>query len=449
MLATRRKPGWMLQRAEPLGPTVLVGCPDARPPAYQAVIGLDKVGQLDRFMTSFYHKGPGLIAGLVRRLLPGKYAAYQKRMRRRNHRKIPTERVISRWDVDVSLVAETRLARPMLRRALARRRTERFDHQLAQAVQRHQPEVCFTFSDVGSRQTMALCRQIGIRTILSMVTGDVREEREVLAREAERAPEFLPIYLGDGKLDRIELDWLHARRLAEIEVADLILVPSDHIAETLVRYGTDRQRIKVVPYAADTRGFRPIADKVHTDSCTFLFAGGITQRKGIKDLLDAWRLIRRPGWRLQLLGALPNDPGPLRPYLGDVELLGRVGHAEVAAHMARADVFVFPSLFEGSAVVTYEALASGLPAIVTPNAGSVVRDGEDGMIVPAADHETLAAAMERLGTEPELRALMARSARERALQFDWSRYHASIRDAVEQVVRAGIDIDRTGRGGSR
>ena len=51
--------------------------------------------------------------------------------------------------------------------------------------------------------------------------------------------------------------------------------------------------------------------------------------------------------------------------------------------MAAADVFVFPSLFEGSAVVTYEALACGLPSVVTPSAGSVVRDGAEGFLVPA------------------------------------------------------------------
>ena len=53
--------------------------------------------------------------------------------------------------------------------------------------------------------------------------------------------------------------------------------------------------------------------------------------------------------------------------------------------MASADVFVFPSLFEGSAVVTYEALAAGLPSVVTPSAGSVVRDGVEGFIVPRGE----------------------------------------------------------------
>jgi glycosyltransferase involved in cell wall biosynthesis len=98
--------------------------------------------------------------------------------------------------------------------------------------------------------------------------------------------------------------------------------------------------------------------------------------------------------------------------------------------MAAADVFVFPSLFEGSAVVTYEALASGLPGIVTPSAGSVARDGLEGLIVPPADVEALAGAMERLGDDPDLRETMAVAARARAETFDWSRYHASLRAEI-------------------
>ena len=223
------------------------------------------------------------------------------------------------------------------------------------------------------------------RRCYRMVHGDVREERRVMEVEAETAPDFFPIYLGSGEVDPGEMAWLHERRLRDIELADRILVPSEHIAGELVRHGTPRDRIAVVPYAADTRRFVPDPGKKHGTACTFLFAGGITQRKGIKYLLEAWRLVRRPGWRLQLLGALPADPGPLAPYRDEVEWLGRFPHAEVPARMASADVFVFPSLFEGSAVVTYEAMACGLPCIVTAEAGSVARHGRDGLIVPARD----------------------------------------------------------------
>jgi starch synthase len=144
-------------------------------------------------------------------------------------------------------------------------------------------------------------------------------------------------------------------------------------------------------------------------------------------------MVRRPGWTLQLLGSLPQNPGPLVDYLGDVELLGKLPHAEVPDRMATADVFVFPSLFEGSAVVTYEALASGLPCVVTPDAGSVVRDGVEGIVVPPGDVDRLAAAMERLGTDPELRASMAAEARARAERFTWLRYHEALVTNLRQA----------------
>jgi len=267
-----------------------------------------------------------------------------------------------------------------------------------------------------------------------MVHGDVREEAEVLDREATLAPDFFPIYLGDGVLDRAELAWLHSRRLRDIALADLVLVPSDHIAETLVEHGTPREKILVVPYAADCRRFRPLAGKCHGTSCTFLFAGGITQRKGIKYLLEAWSRVRRPGWKLQLLGALPKNPGPLSALLNQVELLGRVAHTDVPARMAAADVFVFPSLFEGSAVVTYEALACGLPCVVTPASGSVVRDGVEGFLVEPRDVNGLAERMEQLGGSPQDRARISTNARSRALEFDWPRYHASIVGAVTSLI---------------
>jgi len=415
----------------PLAPdSVLVACPDARPPGYQAVVGLARAGGLDGFLTGYYHGGGPLLAAASRS------ARLRRALSRRHDAEIPMGRVRSAWSFDLALSAEARLARrlPSGRRLVARWRTRHFDRLLARTLAETRPRAAFLFSDVGSEFALPFCRQAGIAAVLSMVHGDVREERELLAREAEGAPDFFPIYLGDGPIDRTEMDWLHGRRLQDVALADRILVPSQHIADALARHGTPRERIEVVPYAADTRRFVPMAGKRHGESCTFLFAGGITQRKGIKYLLDAWRLIRRPGWNLQLLGALPSDPGPLRGHLDEVEWLGRVPHAEVPARMAAADVFVFPSLFEGSAVVTYEALACGLPSVVTPSAGSVVRDGEEGLIVPAGDSEALAWAMARLGLDPSLRAACAASARARAEAFGWPRYHAAVVDAVATAV---------------
>jgi starch synthase len=414
---------------------VLVACPDARPPAYQAVIGLGRAGLLGGFVTASYYDPDSRLAALSRRFAPGRFTRIERFLLRRHDPEIPADRVRANPGFDLAIRLESRLAagRPRLKRAVARWRTGWFDARLARAVDAVRPGALLAFSDVASARTLPTCHRLGIPTILSMVHGDVREERYVLEREAEASPEFLPIYLGNGRLDREELRWLHERRLRELDLVDRVAVPSEHIADAIVRHGTPRDRVRVIPYAADCRRFQPLPGRRHGSDCTFLFAGGISQRKGIKYLLEAWRLIRRPGWKLKLLGPLPKDLTPLRPYLDLVESLGQVAHAEMPARMARADVFVFPSLFEGSAVVTYEALACGLPTVVTPDAGSVVRDGIEGYLVGPRDIESLAARMERLGNDPALREQMSGAARARALSFDWPRYHAAIVDLVNEL----------------
>lgn len=141
---------------------------------------------------------------------------------------------------------------------------------------------------------------------------------------------------------------------------------------------------------------------------------------------------------MSLLGPAPRGLDALAgPLLADVTLLGRAAHAEMPSRLAEADVFVFPSLFEGSAVVTYEALASGLPLIVTPQAGSVARDGQEGLMVPPRDPEALASAMVQLGEDATLRDRLARAARRRAEQFDWNRYQAAVVANLREAIADG------------
>jgi len=418
--------------------SVIVACPDARPPAYQAVISLSRARLLDQFITSSYFNPDSPLASLTRRVAPQRYTKWEEILRRRNHPEIPSKQVCALPIIDFLLRIESRVASRAgtvrLKRLLAQARTTWFDQRLSRIVARRSPSALLVFSDAGSAWTLPLCHRLGIPAVLSMVHGDIREEIQVLDQELTLAPEYFPIYLGDGSLDREQLDWLHQRRLYDIALADLILVPSDHVADRLTSHGTSPEKIRVIPYAADCQRFRPLEEKRHGSTCTFLFAGGITQRKGIKYLLEAWGRIRRPGWKLQLLGSLPENPGPLSRLPEQVELLGRVGHSEMPARMAMADVFVFPSLFEGSAVVTYEALACGLPGVVTAAAGSVIRDGIEGFVVIPRDVTALAQRMEQLGHSPQLRARMSVAARSRSLEFDWPRYHKSIVDAVNEVI---------------
>jgi glycosyltransferase involved in cell wall biosynthesis len=213
-----------------------------------------------------------------------------------------------------------------------------------------------------------------------------------------------------------------ARTLREIDQADYVLIPSDFVRESFIAEGVPESKLIQVPYGVDCARFVP-ATASEGRPFRVVFVGQVGIRKGVPYLLEAWK---RLGWRdaeLWLVGrVLPDVASILKAYadLPGVRILGFLG-APAAAYQ-QADVFVFPSIEEGSALVTYEALACGLPVVTTPNAGSVVRDGVEGFIVPIRDPDALAERMERLRADSRLRREMGQAARARAEQFTWERH---------------------------
>ena len=96
-------------------------------------------------------------------------------------------------------------------------------------------------------------------------------------------------------------------------------------------------------------------------------------------------------------------------------------------------MLVLPSLAEGSAGATYEALAAGVPVVTTPAAGSVVRDGIEGRIVPERDPVALADAIAEIVEDRDKRARMSVAARERARDYTWERYGERLVGALRSV----------------
>ncbi len=129
-----------------------------------------------------------------------------------------------------------------------------------------------------------------------------------------------------------------------------------------------------------------------------LFVGSVNLNKGVPYVLD---VARRLGDLIQvrMVGQLGVSAYGVSQLEQHVELLGPVPRGKVWEHYAWADVFFLPSLNEGSALVTYEALLSGLPVVCTPNTGSMVRDGFNGIIVPARDVVTMCEVLTRLATD--------------------------------------------------
>ena len=232
-------------------------------------------------------------------------------------------------------------------------------------------------------------------------------------------------------------DRARSRALAELERADRVLVPSEHAYRSFVAEGFERERLIRLPFGADLERYRPRPERP-PGPFRVLFVGDCSVGKGVVYLLQAWEALAWTGAELWLAGRVPREAEPLlrrHRALAGVRWLGFV--ADPAPVYAAADVFVLPSLDEGSALVCYEALACGLPVVTTPNAGSVVREGREGFLVPSRDVAALCERLEKLRAEPELRRELGRAARERAEEFSWDRYGDALARAVREHASPG------------
>jgi glycosyltransferase involved in cell wall biosynthesis len=131
------------------------------------------------------------------------------------------------------------------------------------------------------------------------------------------------------------------------------------------------------------------------------------------------------------VGGLECEPAAADNLRERVELVGSVPHSLMRQHFAWADVFLLPSLCEGSATAIYEALSASLPVICTENCGSIVRDSSEGIIIPIRDSDAVAEAVLRLANDAELRRQMAESASARAVEFHFRSYGRALLAALE------------------
>jgi glycosyltransferase involved in cell wall biosynthesis len=218
---------------------------------------------------------------------------------------------------------------------------------------------------------------------------------------------------------------LAAREEEEWGLADCILCGSQYVADGLASMGVERSKCRVMPYGLDIAAFRPREGRSGSD-LNVLFVGAVGLRKGVPDLLEAIRRLRSGRIRCRLAGAVELNQQWLAERLGSAEVLGQLPRSEVISMYHWADVLVLPSICEGSAVSTYEALACGVPVITTPNAGSVIRDGMDGFVVPIRNPDAIAACLQSLLEDRDLLSQMSVNARQRSKEFSLDRYAARL-----------------------
>lgn len=225
--------------------------------------------------------------------------------------------------------------------------------------------------------------------------------------------------------------------------AHCTMVPTEALRRELEAAGF--RRLHVVARGVDTGRFDPTcrSDALRAqwgagpDDPVMLYVGRLAAEKGLELLLQAYVAARsaRPGLRLVLVG-----DGPLRPLLAqrcpEARFAGQRAGADLSAHYASADLFVFPSRTETFGNVTIEAMASGLPIVAFDHAaaGQLVEPGRQGWLAPVDDEARFVRHAVELAADASSRRRFGPAARDRALTQDWR----SIVARFEQILAGAV-----------
>ena len=282
-------------------------------------------------------------------------------------------------------------------------------------------------------ELLRAAHETGRTAILDQTIVPRYVERRILDEQRDRWPGWEPKPQQDEYLDQY-----CAREREEWESADLILCGSEFVKEGIAACGGPVDRCAVLPYGVDA-AFTVQPRPPHGGLLRVLIVGTVCLRKGAPYVLEAARQTKSIATYRMVgpVGVTPQAEAVLRQH---VELTGHVPRSRIVEHYRWADVFLLPSLCEGSANAIYEALATGLPVICTPNAGSVVRDGVDGYIVPVMAPEAIADCLVRFAADRKLLQEMSRNSCDRCLQFGMEEYSLKLAGLLRPRLGRAVNV---------
>lgn len=387
------------------GARVLVSHP-GRQHSHQAAMALERAGML-----------AGYWAGVPSR--ENQQSSVPGWLRRRMHRyapaDLPDER--ARWlPVAVTLRRVGRGMPAGVEQAIDFLACRAFDWQVARELGRSGASAVMA-CEISALDTFRAAKKLGIKTILDAASVHYAAQDRVTPMAEAR--------------------WLHERivgvKQAEISLADHVLTVSEMARAGYVEAGVPASRVHAVALGADTRlfdlsGAFQSGSPDRSGPCTFLFVGATIHRKGIDVLLDAFGTVQRklPG-RARLVVVGPRgDSNALfaQPGIGDVVVRPAVAQSELLEIYHGADCFVLPSRHDSFGMAVVEAMACGLPAIVSEMVGAreAIEEGTNGWVVPFENASALAERMAWCVENRGALAAMRPAARAAAERYGWDRY---------------------------
>ena len=281
-------------------------------------------------------------------------------------------------------------------------------------------EAIYAYED-GALHSFRAAQEKGLRRIYDLPIAYWKQRENLYAETIARYPAWACTL--DGIKDSPEK---LANKDEELSLANLVVVPSNFVKESLPPTLRKDQKVIVAPFGtsllSDNPTTRPTKDQ--SRPLRILFAGTLTQRKGLADLFTAMKNFSATQCELVVAGSLVAPLSFYRNELPTFTYAGNLAHAELLRLMAQCDLFCLPSIAEGRALVIQEAMGAGLPVIITHQTGctDLITEGENGFVLPLHSPAQIAQKIEWCLTHRKELATMGESARQSALRLTWENY---------------------------
>jgi glycosyltransferase involved in cell wall biosynthesis len=284
----------------------------------------------------------------------------------------------------------------------------------------------------GALKTFQAASARGLPRFYDLSIAYWETSQRLLREEAERWSAWEPTLVGtrdsQEKLDR---------KAQELDLASVVICPSTFVEESLPESARRSKTCLRAEFGSPRVSLSPLRSFHDANApLRILFAGSMTQRKGLADVFAAMKLLNRADVQLVVLGSPVAPLDFYRKEYPGFEYQPPRPHDEVLELMQKCDVFLLPSIVEGRALVQQEAMACGLPLIVTRNAGGedLIEEGKTGFLVNIRSPEAIAEKISWFADHRHALPAMREAAQRKSAGYTWEKYGARISGAVRQVL---------------
>lgn len=400
--------------------------------SYQLAIAMEENKIRYKYLTSFFYKDTSIPYSLIKNFskLDSKLRGrrYSSQISQRNIINIPYYEIFEYLYKQIFKTKQNKIDR------LIHWRDRAFDYHVCKYyLKKLKPKVVIGYPNA-SYYTFMMAKGLGIKTVLDMPIGFYEYAEKIFEEEKRKHPEF-----ADSITYDVSDDFVYKQRVKkELEIADYVLVPSKFVAKTLESGGFDRGKFVYIPYGSNFEILS--ADSLslkQSGELRLLYVGSISQRKGIKYILEAVKSLKEEGYKIQLtmVGKIIGKGEWMDNYNNVFKHVPFTERRKLREIYLNHDVFVFPSLFEGSAMVILEALSNGLPVITTTNTGAeAIVEGYNGFVVDIRDIETMKDRILFFYNDREALNRFKINSLEIARQFTWEVYRRKLYEFICKII---------------